>query len=66
MDTLGKTIRAMLKQSHLDAVLTAHSMAKELQKEGMTEVQIDEMLRANEFDKDVVVEAISMLSNRKS
>ena len=64
MDLLGKTVRELLKQSHSDAVRNAHSLAKELRKEGMKDSQVEEMLYASGFDADIVSEAISLLPSK--
>lgn len=65
MDLLGEAVRRFLKESRAAAVQNAHSLATELCEEGMREAQIEEMLYSSEFDEDIVVEAMSLLSCKK-
>lgn len=66
MDPLGRVVRDFLKAAHEEKLLTAVSMAEELQKEGMNNGQIEEMLNGSGFEMDVVVEAINRLPVKRA
>jgi len=58
MDALGQTVRDFLQVYRTKQVLTAQTLAKTLRKEGMSCDQVEEMLYAGEYEKDVVTEVI--------
>ena len=66
MDPLGRVVRDFLRTAHEERLATALSMAEELQKEGMTKGQIEEMLNGSGFEMNLVVEAITRLPAKKA
>ena len=65
MDQLGKTVRELLRAKHEKSVRGALLLAKMFQKEGMDKSQVEEMLFANEFEKEVVTDAMKRLEDKK-
>jgi len=61
MDILGKVIKEFLRQNHENSVKNALGLAGLLQKEGLKQGQIEEMLCASEFESKIVSEAMGRL-----
>ena len=65
MDQLGKTVRELLRAKHEKSVRGAVLLAKMFQKEGMDKGQVEEMLYASEFEKEVITDAMKRLEEKK-
>lgn len=66
MDPLGKVMRELLKQAHVESVRQARTLALGLRDDGMTYDQIEEMLYSSEFDHEVIAEVMQKLPSKKA
>lgn len=61
MDALGQTVRDFLQVYRKKQVLTASNLAKSLRKEGMVKTQIEELLYASEYEREVIDEVLQQV-----
>jgi hypothetical protein len=65
MDPFGNVIRDFLKEKHAASVRNAVSLAMEFKDEGMTKDQLEEILCASGFDREIISEAMDLIPSQK-
>ena len=64
MDPLGRIVRELVRMTHEKHVRGALELAKLLRQDGMSKVQVEEMLHASGFEPEVVTDAMARFRER--